>query len=89
MLDAFAVGAVSLDEVARRTGLARDAVDAAVDHLVRMGLIDAKELSLGCPSGGCGTCASGAADGAPGCGAPAPSATRRGPVLVTLTVRHR
>ena len=88
VLAAFEEGAGSLDQVAAVTGLSRDTVGAAVDHLVRLGRIDAKEMSMGCPSGGCGSCASGTTGGAPGCGAAGPSSERRGPVLVTLTLRR-
>lgn len=88
VLAAFESGARSLDEVAARTALTRDVVDAAVDHLVRMGRIEARELAIGCPTGGCGSCASGSVAGTPGCGAPGPSRMRSGPVLVTLSVRR-
>ena len=86
VLAAFTGGAASLDEVSRVTGLPRDLVDAAVGHLVRMGRLSAQELTVGCPDGGCGSCASGSGGGA-GCGASGPSAARSGPVLVALTVR--
>lgn len=87
VLRAFADGAATLDEVARSTGLSRDVVDAGVAHLVRLGRLDARELAVGCPSGGCGTCASGVGD-QPGCGAPSPSRQRPGAVLVALSVRR-
>ncbi len=87
VLDAFGAGVSSLSEVAARTGLGRDVVQASVDHLVRLGRLDARELAVGCPAGGCGTCASGVGD-APGCGAPAPSERRSGPVLVALSLRR-
>lgn len=88
VLAAFEAGCRSLDEVGRRAGLSRDVVDAAVEHLVRLGRVEAKELAIGCPSGGCGTCASGTAEGAAGCGAAGPSPARSGPVLVTLSLRR-
>jgi len=88
VLDAFGAGAASLGEVESVTGLSPDVVAASVDHLVRMGRLEAARLSMGCPTGGCGTCASGAADGTAGCGAPAPSSGRRGPALVALTLRR-
>ena len=87
VLDAFAGGAGSLAEVAQRTGLSPSVVSASVDHLVRMGRLEAKQLSVGCPSGGCGSCASGVDEG-PGCGASGPSKDRSGPVLVALTLRR-
>lgn len=89
VLAAFASGASSLDAISRATGLSRSSVDAAVDHLVRMGRIEARELAAGCPDGGCGSCASGSADGDAGCGADGPSRRRSGPVLVQLTLRRR
>lgn len=87
VLDAMRSGAGSLDEVARTTGLAPDTVRAAVDHLRRLGRLEATELTSGCPSGGCGSCASGTVDGRAGCGSGGPSPTRSGPVLVQLTLR--
>lgn len=86
VLDAFTSGARSRADLERVTGLRADVVDAALDHLVRMGRVEARELSTGCPTGGCGTCASGV-DDAPGCGASGPSPQRRGPVLVQLSLR--
>ncbi|GAA1393615.1 FeoC-like transcriptional regulator [Luteococcus peritonei] len=88
VLQAFQQGATSLDEVARMAGLDREVVGAGVEHLRRMGRIEARELSMGCPSGGCGSCASGTDEGTAGCGAAAPSATRSGPVLVQLSLRR-
>ena len=87
VLTAFEEGAHSRTDVCTTTGLRRDVVDAAIDHLLRMGRLDAKELATGCPDGGCGTCASGHGD-SPGCGASGPSARRSGPVLVSLSVRR-
>ena len=87
VLDAFAAGSASLAEVGVRTGLSDDVVRASVDHLVRLGRIEAKQLAAGCPSGGCGSCASGTPDGHAGCGASGPSGRRTGPVLVALSVR--
>ena len=88
VLGAFETGARSLDEIAHRCELSRDLVDAAVEQLVRLGRLESGELAIGCPSGGCGGCASGHADGSAGCGASAPSAGRTGPVLVTLRLRR-
>jgi hypothetical protein len=86
VLDAFRSGARSRADLGRVTGLRPDVVDAAVDHLVRIGRLEARQLATGCPGGGCGSCASGV-DGSPGCGSTGPSAQRRGPVLVQLTLR--
>lgn len=97
VLDAFREGAVSVAEVRRRTGLGDDVVDAAIDHLIRLGELDASYLAMGCPEAGCGSCASGVSDPGdstgtgvrPGCGAASPAAGRRGPVLVALTLPPR
>ncbi len=86
-------GAPTLDEVARRTGLDRGVVGAAVDHLVRLGRVSASTLGTACPDGGCGTCPDGGCGTCPagaGCdarGVPAPAGSR--PVLVALSVRRR
>ncbi len=87
VLGAFDAGAHSRADIVRRTGLRADTVDAAIEHLVRMGRLEARSLTSGCPSGGCGSCASGV-DDAPGCGADGPSSGRSGPVLVQLSVRR-
>lgn len=87
VLTAFEDGARSRTDVCTTTGLRRDVVDAAIEHLLRMGRLDAKALTVGCPDGGCGSCASGVGD-APGCGASGPSTRRSGPVLVSLSVRR-
>lgn len=87
VLGAFEDGATSLAEVCKRTGLARETVDGAVEHLRRMGRLDSRELAMGCPAGGCGSCAWGKADGESACGATGPSNQRRGLVLVQLSLR--
>lgn len=84
VLTAFEGGATTLDEIAATSGVPIEIVRASVEHLVRTGRLVAKELTIGCPSGGCGNCASGTLDGRPGCGVEAPSTTRSGPALVTL-----
>lgn len=88
VLGALEGGAGSLAEVSARTGLERQLVEAAVHHLVRLGHLEATELSMGCPPAGCGGCASAEPGGTAGCGASAPSAARRGPTLVALSVRR-
>lgn len=88
VLTAFEDGAHSLDEVSRRCALPPDVVRASVDHLVRMGRLQTTELVTGCPSGGCGGCASGTVDGTAGCGNPGPSARRTGPVAVSISLRR-
>jgi len=84
VLAELGAGAPTLDDVARRTGLARDVVAAAVDQLVRLGRVTSSTLATSCPDGGCGTCPAGS--GCDGRGTPAPSGRR--PVLVTLSVRR-
>lgn len=80
-------GTPTVAGIALRSGLDESVVRAAVDHLVRSGRIESRELSIGCPPSGCGGCASATA-GAPGCGLPAPVPGRR-PGLVTLTLSRR
>jgi hypothetical protein len=84
VLAELTAGTPTLDDVARRTGLTRDVVEAAVAQLVRMGRVTASTLSTTCPDDGCGGCATGR------CGArgqPAPGGRR--PVLVALSVNPR
>lgn len=88
VLDAISAGAGTLASIGDATGLSRDVVDASVRHLVRLGRLEASELSMGCPGGGCGSCASATPHGDAGCGASGPSDARRGPALVALTLRR-
>jgi hypothetical protein len=81
-------GAPTVAEIVRRSGLEDSVVRAAVDHLVRSGRVESRELSMGCPASGCGGCASATDDGAPGCGLPSPVPGRRAG-LVTLTPTRR
>ena len=83
---AIADGAGSRADIARTTALDASVVDAALEHLIRMGRIATEQLGSGCPDEGCGGCASGKSDGSAGCGAAGP-ANARGPVLLTLTRR--
>jgi hypothetical protein len=79
VLDAARRGTASRADLAARTGLPPDVVDAAVDHLIRTGALHAETLGSACPAGGCAGC------GAPtghGCGDAA--ARTPGPVLITL-----
>lgn len=57
VLAAFEAGAVTHAEASRATGLSRDVVGAAVDHLVRLGRLERQVLTTGCPASGCGSCA--------------------------------
>jgi hypothetical protein len=56
VLDAFASGATTRADVCRITGVPRDVVDAAIDHLVRVGRVSGKPLSIGCSDRACGGC---------------------------------
>lgn len=86
ILDGFAAGAGSLDDVAARTGLPRSVVRAGADHLVRLGYLQSQSIAASCPSGGCRTCPTGSG-GSPGCGAAGPAPD--GPQLVALTLSRR
>jgi len=81
-------GTPTVAEIVRRSGLEDSVVRAAVDHLVRSGRVESRELSMGCPASGCGGCAAATDDGAPGCGLPSPVPGRRAG-LVTLTLTRR
>ncbi|MCE3550305.1 FeoC-like transcriptional regulator [Pseudonocardia sp. RS11V-5] len=81
VLDAVDAGARSRADLGARTGLRPDVIDAALDHLVRMGRLEPSSLGGGCPPAGCGSCGSGVG-GEPGCGTPSR------PVLVQLTRRR-
>lgn len=61
VLAAFSAGAVSTAEVRLRTGLDREVVDAAVEHLIRMGRLERSAVDLGCAREGCDTCPAGGA----------------------------
>jgi bacterioferritin-associated ferredoxin len=73
--------ASSIAEVADRVGVSRDEASAMVDHWVRKGRLDVRDLGDACGGGGCGSCSSGH-DGAPGCG----SGPQR-PVLLAISPR--
>jgi len=57
ILAAFDTGVRSVPEITRTTGLNRDLVEAAVDHLVSTGRLKAEPLASGCPESACGGCA--------------------------------
>lgn len=82
VLAAIEGGAGSLAEVERATGLSRDVVAASVDHLVRLGRLEARRLASGCPAGGCAACVAGTPQDA------ACDTASAGPGLVALTVRR-
>ncbi len=88
VLAELAAGTPTVAEMVRRSGLDESVLRAAIDHLVREGRVDARELSMGCPDSGCGGCASATAAGTPGCGLAAPVPGRRAG-LVTLALTRR
>jgi hypothetical protein len=76
--------ATSLADLARRSGVSRDELDAAVGYWVHSGELVVEEI-VGCAAGSCNSCpvagpATAGRSGS-GCGR---SAHRRGPVLVTI-----
>ncbi len=81
-------GTPTITEMVRRSGLDESVLRAAIDHLVRTGRVESRELSMGCPESGCGGCASASDAGTPGCGLGAPVPGRRAG-LVTLTLTRR
>jgi len=81
-------GTPTITEMVRRSGLDESVLRAAVDHLVRSGRVESRELSMGCPESGCGGCASASDAGTPACGLGAPVPGRRAG-LVTLTLSRR
>jgi len=84
VLSAFRGGAHTLADVQRTSGLRADVVEAAVEHLVRLGRLDREQVGAGCTTGGCGGCGA-SPDAGGACGSARPAAS--GPVLVALTVR--
>jgi hypothetical protein len=84
VLGEIKAGTPTLAAIARRTGLSDDVVRAAVAHLVRAGRITSTELSLGCPTRGCGGCPSAGNT----CTLPAVRGDRR-PGLVSLSLTRR
>ena len=67
VLAAIEGGAGSQNEIAQATGLARDVVAASVDHLLRLGRLEAHRLSSGCPGGSCAACVAGTPSGSNAC----------------------
>ncbi|MDR0959335.1 MAG: FeoC-like transcriptional regulator [Propionibacteriaceae bacterium] len=72
----------SVEALAERTGLSRDVVSAALDHLVATGRLTAETLASGCPSGACGSCAIAGSRG--GCPVAQPGRGR----VISLTPRR-
>jgi hypothetical protein len=56
VLNAFSQGASTRAAAGRISGLSDDVVDAAVDHLLRIGRLSELPLASGCPAAGCGGC---------------------------------
>lgn len=81
VLCALESGATTRAELQENTGLCADVVDAALEHLVRLGRIEATTISVGCPDGGCGACPSSG-----GCSVSGHAVGR--PALVSLSVRR-
>ncbi|WP_162872825.1 FeoC-like transcriptional regulator [Austwickia chelonae] len=86
VLDAVEGGAVTVGEIASRTGIDRDVVAASVAHLARVGRVDSRMLSSGCSDAGCGGCSTAGPDDSPGCGG-AGERAQRAPVLLRLFSR--
>jgi hypothetical protein len=78
LLEQVEHGTPTVSEMARNTGIGEDLVRAGLAHLLRTGRLQAQELPIGCPPGGCGACVA-----AESCEAPVESGGRR---LVTLSV---
>ncbi|MGW1076288.1 FeoC-like transcriptional regulator [Streptomyces sp. NPDC002537] len=77
-------GSVRLDDIARRLGLAPDEVASMVDYWVHRGELTREEVGGGCPSGGCGGCAS-----VSSCGTGTSLRKRKGPLLLTIRPARR
>ncbi len=75
VLDAFAAGARTVDDLSARTGLEPDLVRVALDQLVALRLVDSSPLATDCPDDACGGCA------VSSCG------SRGAPVVLTLSRR--
>jgi hypothetical protein len=56
VLNAFSQGARTRDAACRTSGLPDDVVDAAIDHLLRIGRLSLLPLASDCSPGGCGGC---------------------------------
>ncbi|WP_353356686.1 hypothetical protein [Intrasporangium sp. DVR] len=83
VLGAIRSGSGSVAAVEHATGLPRDVVEAAVDHLARVGRLTSESLSFGCPASGCGGCLLAARGDRP-CAVSGPSEQKRGVVLMSL-----
>lgn len=70
ILAAIDDGALTANELHRRTGLPYETIRTALEQLQRMGRLSAEQVAVGCPPSGCGKCA---------------QAQNCGPVLLGLT----
>ena len=92
--DAIISGAGTIPAVTAVTGLDAATVEAALDHLQLLGVLERRVMGSACPEGGCATCAQGAPDGTPDCGEArgdlpgfvVARSSKRGPVVFTLKV---
>lgn len=75
-------GAVSRRDIAERTGLTRDTVDAVIAHLERSGELHREHLGSSCPGGGCASCGFATAQGH------ACTTSAKGPVALVLGPIH-
>lgn len=88
VMEAIRDGCDNIAGLATRTGLSEDLVRAGLAHLTRLGMIEATELTAGCPGGGCGSCALACTGGRPGCTPSSPLGARQPPTLVQLRLRR-
>lgn len=57
VLAAIDDGALTANEIRRRTGLPHELIRSALEQLQRMGRLTAEQVAIGCPPAGCGSCA--------------------------------
>lgn len=87
-------GAGTIPAIANVTGLDGATVEAALDHLQRLGVLERRVMGSACPEGGCSTCPQGTPGGTPDCGDAkgdlpgyvVARSSKRGPVVFTLKV---
>lgn len=82
-------GTPTVDWIVRNTGLDAQVVRAGIDHLIRSGRVETRELAIGCPPVGCGGCAMAAPEGGPGCGLPSANSGRSAGVATLRLVGSR
>lgn len=92
VLAAIRAGAGTIAAIATVTGLHAGTVEAALDHLQLLGVLERRVMGSACPEGGCSTCAQGTPEGIPDCGDAkgdlpgyvVARSSKRGPVVFTL-----